>query len=468
MKDPDPNENYAAAPINLRGQQLTAESDTGFLIVRLKPDSILNQYAELRAAAKEAGLAGLSQTLAAFSLEGNRLVTSVAPERLRLLERKAPNKDFESTHSLADYWRVDVRNTPQKIEEIEKVLQNLPGVDLVYREKAVTDPVMPADDLFSGLEHFLDAAPIGVDVRWFWTQPHGAGEGMHFIDLEQGWIDHEDLAPFQVVFNDNRDGHLGFFGDHGSAVVAIIAGLDNDRGIIGMAPKVESVRAISHWNKTTGDSPVADAITAAIDASPPPDVLLLEVETYGTHLPAETDSATLTAIRLAVAHGIIVVAAAGNGNTNLDGWQDAEKKFRLNRNSPDFQDSGAILVGAATAHCPHNRSIWDGGLGSNYGSRVNCYAWGDSIVTVGYGSLGGFGKTSYTDGFAGTSGSSPIIAGCALLLQGRHLQLTGSRLLPEDMRKILSNPATGTPQGPDVPGSVGVMPNLKAIVTNGA
>ena len=42
------------------------------------------------------------------------------------------------------------------------------------------------------------------------------------------------------------------------------------------------------------------------------DVLLLEVQR--SYLPTEVDDADFDAIRLAVAHGIVVVEAAGNGD----------------------------------------------------------------------------------------------------------------------------------------------------------
>jgi hypothetical protein len=183
------------------------------------------------------------------------------------------------------------------------------------------------------------------------------------------------------------------------------------------------------------------------------------VQIGGALLPVETDPANFDAIRIAVASGVIVVEAGGNGNNDLDAWTDAMGRHRLNRASMDFQDSGAILVGAANAALPHDRASF-----SNYGSRVDCYAWGDSIVSAGYGDLAGAGNNSYTSTFGGTSGASPIITGSALLLQGMYSVLAGTLLSPQQMRVLLSNPATGTAQGGGVAGHIGVMPNLRSIV----
>jgi serine protease len=176
------------------------------------------------------------------------------------------------------------------------------------------------------------------------------------------------------------------------------------------------------------------------------------------------------AIRLAVANEIIVIEAGGNGNHDLDDWKDQNGRHILSRASADFQDSGAILVGAGTAALPHNRSFWPSAKkASCYGSRIDCYAWGDSIVTTGYG-VGkkprgvGSGNSSYVFEFAGTSGASPIIAGSALLLQGLYYATHKKLLSPQQMRALISNPKTGTPQGTEVAGNIGVMPNLRAIV----
>ena len=68
-------------------------------------------------------------------------------------------------------------------------LNELPEVELAYREMAVSDPtVNPTDDTFNGTQNYLDAAPTGIDARWAWTQPNGEGAGVGVIDLEQGWF----------------------------------------------------------------------------------------------------------------------------------------------------------------------------------------------------------------------------------------------------------------------------------------
>lgn len=453
------SEHLSSRPINVQVDR--PPDDSGFLIVRLKSGTVSARGGDLAAAAREAGHRELVQILETYRLTPRPLITSTGQEDLERLERAALQSESPPLHSLSTYWRFDVRHAAHRLEELEGALRRLPEVELVYREKTPSDPVVAADDTYAATENFLDAAPTGIDARWVWTQPHGDGTGMYVIDLEQGWLlGHEDLPGPTLIFNDNHDGIGGYVGNHGAAVLGEVAGSDNTKGIIGIAPNVASVRTVSWWKASDpGTLHVADALLAAVAASPRPHVVLIEVQIGGALLPVETDPANFDAIRLAVASGVIVVEAGGNGGNDLDAWTDATGKHRLDRGSADFQDSGAILVGAAQAPLPHDRSGF-----SNYGSRVDCYAWGESIVSAGYGDLAGSGNTSYTAVFGGTSGASPIITGSALLLQGMYSAATGTLLSPQQMRTLLSSTATGTPQGGGVAGHIGVMPNLRSIV----
>ncbi len=427
--------------------------DSGFIIVRSRSGS----------PTKESGLESLKQTLDKFKLTASPLITSVKPDALERIEKAALHSEFPPLRSLLNYWRVDVRKASHPLEEIEAGLRRVPDVELVYREKTPSDPVNAGDDNYAGSENFLDAAPTGIDARWVWTQPNGNGAGMHFIDLEQGWLlGHEDLPSPTLIFNDNHDGSGGYVGNHGASVLGEVSGVDNTKGVIGIAPNLSSVRTVSWWKSTDpGTLHVADALLAAVAAVPRPHVVLIEVQIGAALLPVETDPANFDAIRIAVASGIAVIEAGGNGSNDLDAWTDGMGRHILNRGNTDFMDSGAILVGAANSALPHDRASF-----SNFGSRVDCYGWGDSIVSAGYGDLAGAGNSSYTSVFGGTSGASPIITGSALLVQGQYFASTGTLLSPQQMRVILSNPLTGTAQGGGVAGNIGVMPDLKSIVQN--
>jgi serine protease len=247
--------------------------------------------------------------------------------------------------------------------------------------------------------------------------------------------------------------------NHGTAVLGEIVASDNTVGVVGSAPSITSVRMSSIYD-AAGTQNITDALAAAVAAMSTGEILLIELQV--NFQPVETFDDWLDVIRLATARGITVVEAAGNGNDDLDAWTTPAGLHRLNRASADFVDSGAILVGASQSALPHNRWQW-----SNYGSRIDCFAWGENVVTCGYGDLddgGGNADRWYTDTFQGTSSASPIIVSAAALVQSNYRAATGTMLSPGQLRAILANPATGTAQGGAVTGAIGVMPNLAAVI----
>lgn len=444
------------------GEARAGDQFSGFVIVRLADHVGPAHERELAAVCEKHQLTGLARVLGGIGWPASRrVVTSVDVGELLAMEKQAGRAELPPLHSLTSYWRIDLRDVDSEPETVVRLLNQLPEVDLAYRELAATDPtVNAADDTWNAGQDYEDAAPDGIDARWAWLQPNGEGAGVAVVDLEQGWIPtHEDLAGKSptLVFGTNRHGVGTYVGDHGTAVLGEIVGIDNTRGVVGIAPACTSVRMVSHFDGTTTGN-VADAIVAVIPSMAPGDVLLLEIQR--AFLPTETDAADLDAIRLAVSRGIVVVEAAGNGNANLDTWTDGAAGTRLNRGSAAFVDSGAIMVGASRSALPHNR--W---ASSNFGSRIDCYAWGENVTTCGYGDLAGTSNdTNYTATFQGTSSASPIIVGAAMLLQSMYRGATGGATLsPLQMRSRLANPATGTAQGGGVAGNIGVMPNLRAI-----
>jgi len=269
--------------------------------------------------------------------------------------------------------------------------------------------VLASDDPRSSNQGYLDAAPHGIDARWAWGTTDGFGVG--FVDLERGWtLNHEDLsgAAISLISGLNADYH-----GHGTAVLGEVAGVDNALGGVGIAPRA-SARVVSQWRSASNYN-TAEAIASAVAAMHAGDVLLIEAQTPHPNasgfVPVEVEDAVFDAIRAAVDDGIVVVEAGANGAVDLDAFTDSAGRRIFDRSSPDFRDSGAILVGAASSTAPHTRLSF-----SNFGSRVDCHAWGQGIDTCGDGWMG-TSTTAYTTGFGGTSGASPIVTGAALLLQ---------------------------------------------------
>jgi hypothetical protein len=49
-----------------------------------------------------------------------------------------------------------------------------------------------------------------------------------------------------------------------------------------------------------------------------------------------------------------VIEAAGSGNNDLDAYTDVIGDNFFDRASPDFRDSGAIMIGACESALPHD------------------------------------------------------------------------------------------------------------------
>lgn len=316
-------------------------------------------------------------------------------------------------------------------------------------------PVNATDDPRAVNQGYLDAAPGGIDARFAWG--YADGLGVSVVDLERGWtLNHEDLsaAGITLISGVNKDYH-----GHGTAVLGEMVGVDNTRGVVGIAPRA-GARVVSQW-RTNSSYNTAEAIASAAGAMSAGDVLLLEAQTThpnaASYVPVEVEDAVYDAIRAATDDGLIVVEAGANGSVDLDAFTNSAGKRILKRGHADFRDSGAIMVGAASSTAPHGR------LGfSNYGSRIDCYGWGQSIDTTGDGWTG-TSTTAYTSSFGGTSGASPIVTGAALLLQSWG-RARGAPYTPAAMRTLLSDPSLNTASASPSADRIGVMPNLRAIL----
>lgn len=342
-------------------------------------------------------------------------------------------------------------------ERMAKAIAALPRVETAYVEGGPTPPpVSPSDDPRNANQGYLDAAPEGVSARWAWGRVDGSGIG--FVDLERGWtLNHEDLnaAGITIISGVSQDYH-----GHGTAVLGEVVGVDNVVGGVGIAPAANA-RVVSQWrNAFTYNT--AEAILSAVSAMSSGDVLLLEAQTTypgaSGYVPVEVEDAVFDAIQYATSQGIVVVEAGANGSVDLDDFQNLFGRRILNRSSADFRDSGAIMVGAGSSAEPHTR------LGfSNFGSRIDCFAWGENIDTSGDGWTGTATNT-YTGFFGGTSGASPIVTGAALLLQAWGEKKGAGRYSPAAVRDLLSDASLNTESANPAVDRIGVMPDLRAVL----
>ena len=339
--------------------------------------------------------------------EGHHELRKATLYVIQELEKRAQTTRFRPLHSLTSYWRLDLRPYPDRVEEVLETLNRLREVDVAYRELSVFDSQTERTGAgYHEDQGYLDEAPVGIGARWAWEQISAgastapAGESaeaakVRILDLEQGWIqDHEAFGGERLpdpLYGDNRAiPGAEALGQHGTAVLGQLAASAKLLG----AHQGAAFWLASHYKGEGGNPPypfprtnghVAAAIVNALATTrenPEPlsrgDVLLLEVQRG--RFPTEIDPADLDAIRLASALGVIVVEAAGNGNYHLDRVRDPADGRTFRRGDSRFVDSGAIFVGASMSALPHDRAPF-----SNFGSRVDCYAWGEGVTTAGYG-----------------------------------------------------------------------------------
>jgi hypothetical protein len=373
----------------------------------------------------------------------------------------------------------------RRLDEVAGAYVKPPGALPVVIDEEIIAETVPADSEppaatpnFLARQIYLNPAPAGVDARYAWTLSGGRGRGVNIIDCEWGWrFNHEDLRINQggVVIGSGIAND-----DHGTAVLGEVSGDRNGLGVEGICPDARVMAA------SFATLPTATVIRQAADRLRAGDVLLLEIHRAGPdasgsgqdgYIAVEWWPDDLAAIRYAVARGVIVVEAAGNGARNLDAaiYNTRPTGFPAtwrNPFNPDNPTSGAVLVGAGAPppgthgrdHGP-DRSRLDF---SNYGRRVDAQGWGREVTSTGYGDLQGGSDRDrwYTDRFSGTSSASPIVVGVLGCVQG-ILRARGRPVLtPAAARQILR--ATGSLQqdGPGRPRTqrIGNRPNLRQII----
>ncbi|UDW03845.1 S8 family serine peptidase (plasmid) [Bacillus cereus] len=398
----------------------------------------------------------------------NRLFSSLNPKEIKNLGREINDSEHISSN-LLNYYIVENQDDID-VQALLVKFEKSSLIETAYLQEEETPPqerlpnlsVNPYDEPRLTRQGYLEPAPLGINAPYAWSINGGDGKGTTFVDMEYGWLlSHEDLVnqKIELMSGQNKSEHH----DHGTSVLGIVSAEDNNIGGIGIAPKAK-VKVVSQI-RDNGTYNTADAILSAVNNMQAGDILLLEAQAtydgYGdkNYFPVEVKPDIFDAIRMGTNKGIIIIEAGANGGNDLDQFRDRNGKQVLNRNSPDFKDSGAIMVGAASARVPHKRSYF-----SNYGSRVDVYGWGNAVDTTDA-KPSEFITNLYTSSFAGTSSASPIIAGAAASIQGIAKNNQGRVYTPRQLRDILSDSSTGTKSNDPTSDKIGVLPDLKAILS---
>jgi hypothetical protein len=392
--------------------------------------------------------------------------------------------------SLATFYTVDA--PLERYEHIASRLRRLRIVQSVYIKPPAELPMPPSNAPvpavtpdFSSQQGYLKAATAGIDARWAWRVPGGDGAGCWVIDVERAWrFSHEDLLQNQGGVIAGFPPNNVDYRNHGTAVVGMLGGDTNGRGIRGICPGA-NIRAVSTFDQNEREH-TAPAILIGAQALRPGDLLVLEMHRPGPrfnftirpdqkgYIPVEWWPDDFAAIRQAFNLGVIVVEAAGNGGENLDDalYDTPGPAFPPSWKNPfrrGSADSKAIVVGAGAP--PGGAFGVDRSrLGfSNFGKVVDAQGWGRQVVTTGRGELqGGWNEDRwYTDIFGGTSGATPMVAGALLCVQGM-LRAAGSTLCTPSMARKLVR-TYGSPQqvgaGAPLSQRIGPRPSIRKMAT---
>jgi hypothetical protein len=431
-----------------------------------------------------------------------RLFFTLTPAQLADLQKRARHMRPDGFDDLTRYFYVDTPSGSDPALLLARI-ESLPVIAEAYLESPPTPPPSPPPaGAQVSTQAYLDPAEAGIGARAVWAVFDGAkGAGMRFADVEKGWhiskdaagtliVNHVNVKPdpptpeLQPVVLPVWGGECASLGDHkhGMQTIGVVRALEPRGSCAGVAQESNGW-CVSEF-RPTGTHDRADAISAAAYHLAVGDVLLIESQVLNDptvkdqDYPVEIESANRNAISVATAVGIVVIEATGNGVDDPGpigaAPGDLDRHFPgLVRGSAGFLDTGAVLVAGASSGARHIRLP-----NTRYGSRVDCFAWGEKVETTDVDTLpkpdcSGAESSAYEADYGGSSAASAIIAGAALVVQGIHRAEYGFPASAWRVRALLRDPDTGTkayvdqPVLPGVPpvvdDKVGVMPDLERI-----
>ena len=329
------------------------------------------------------------------------------------------------------------------------------GVD-VGTEEPLVAPVEPLTghssqvvvDTGTGLENQWYVIRCGIDRAW----TRSAGHDVVVADVDWGFrTSHQDLAAkiartYNAVDGTTDVTHGGSV-FHGTGVTGLAGAAVNHAGMAGVAYDAEvwGVQADSGTGPSLGGNSWARGIewVRTANSGGRRKVVILEVQTgsFGNY---EQVPSVNAAIRTAIASGVVVCVAAGNGDRDAG----------LDDSGNPIPETGSILVGATAYDATSNKRAWF----SNWGPRITVACPGDSAHDL---TCDSSADTAYRNGFGGTSGATPKVAGVSALMLAANPGLSHA-----DVRRILT--VTGSALVPDPGKPVGTFLDAAAAVRQAA
>ncbi len=343
-------------------------------------------------------------------------------------------------------------------QRIAKELGQLSEVERAVAVPKAIPPQTPLNEPLVGSSDQVVLNPVtGMENQWYvyrcranhaWSM--ASGNGVVIADIDWGYrTSHQDLSSrldMSHAYNSYDGGtnvSTGAHVYHGTGVMGIAGGADNNLGMAGIAygSTLWPVQADSGPGASLGGNSWARAIdwVRTANSGGRRKIINLEVQTgsFGNY---EMVPSVNAAIRTAIAHGVVVCVAAGNGNRDAG----------IDDSGNPIPETGSILVGATEYHATQNRRAWF----SNFAARVVVCAPGDSSHDL---TCNSSADDAYRNGFGGTSGATPKVAGTAALMLDINPDLTHA-----EIRTLLNS--TGTAVVTDTGKPVGTFLNAEAAV----
>jgi hypothetical protein len=392
---------------------------------------------------------GVQAVESSFGISSDRLAAMAAqPPSLGEAETEdRAGLDRANFFQLRFPAEADLRQIAAELRELPEIERAVPVPKAIPPAALpLAEPLVGTNDQLAVPERQWYAFRTKANLAW----PLSSGTGVVLADIDWGYrITHQELAPqFDLAqafnaFDGGTNVSTGGAIYHGTGVTGLAAAAVNSLGMAGIAfdASVWPIQADSGPGVPLPGNAWARAIdhVTAANSGGKRKVIILEVQTdrFGNYEQVPSVSAAIVA---AIAAGVVVCVAAGNGDRDAG----------LDDSGHPFPPTGSILVGATAFHPIDNvRASF-----SNWGPQVTISAPGDPSHDL---TCGSSADNAYVAGFGGTSGATPKVAAAAALM----LQVN-STLTHQQIRTILNG--TGTPVISDPGKPVGTFLDVEAAV----
>lgn len=336
------------------------------------------------------------------------------PSKKKIKKNKA---DYELMLRIKEDVEKDTREAEMYLPQYKNMVTALEQAEVILKESAGVT-VLTEDVVNSIKAENLDRKGRAAKDMWLNMNKFGGlselKRGVDHFDEQIKYNLNFDYNPRPNVIGDNPAAlEYGKYGNnevvgpdalHGTHVAGIIgANRNNDKGVLGVANavKIIAIRAVPNGDEL--DKDVANAIRYAVDNG----ALVINMS-FGKSFSPDKKWVD-DAVKYADSKGVLLVAAAGNDNVNVDdtpqypnriGAKGEEYKNWISVGAINFEEGKELIANF-----------------SNYGKKgVDVFAPGVAIYSTTPGS--NYGELQ------GTSMASPVVAGLAALLRSYFPELT--------------------------------------------